>query len=132
MPKEKPATTKKSLPADATKMAIDATSQLLKQVEDQFAQISRNPQLMGLWSAAMDQSLALTGRIQEIVTATLRTMNMPTRDDVKELNRRLDDLSGQLDEINEKLDALKPASSSESAAPKKKPAPTRRRTVRVE
>lgn len=119
---DKPAPTK-ALPTDPTAFAREMYDQFWKQTEDKWGQLTRNPAFMSMMSAAVEQSQHLTGRIQEVVSTTLKAMNIPTRDDYKQLVKKFDRLSDQIDEliskIEERAEAEAPAPEEK---PKKKPA----------
>jgi hypothetical protein len=118
---DKPAPTK-TLPTDPTAFAREMYDQFWKQTEDKWGQLTRNPAFMSMMSTAVEQSQHLTGRIQDVVSTTLKAMNIPTRDDYKQLVKKFDRLSDQIDELISKIEER-----AESPAPEEKPAPAKKK-----
>ncbi len=116
-------------PASPQKAAYDAW---VRQSSAQWDALLRNPNFLASTASSFNLFMNAVGRFRDMVGMSLRTMNIPTRDDLAALNRKLDDIQDRLDEISERIDRLeagpKPRASrtktaSKSAPAKKKPAP---------
>ena len=104
---------KNQLPTlDAVK---DLYKEFWKQAAEQWDHVLRNPVFLSTMAAAMEQSMNLTARVQEMVAASLKTMNMPTRDDIQHLQAGIQALRQEVAELHRKVDTLQP-----SAPPKKR------------
>ncbi len=79
--------------------ARETFDSFVKQASDQWDNLIHNPQFVGALAATLEQPLNLAHRVQELVGASLRTMNITTRDDYQALMRRLDDISDQLEDV---------------------------------
>ncbi|MBX7221306.1 MAG: hypothetical protein K1Y36_15260 [Blastocatellia bacterium] len=128
-PKKAPTSPAKAAIETASQLALNTAGQMMKQAEEQWGQLMRNPQVLALVSATMEQSMNLQTKVQEVVTQTMKSMNMVTRDDLKALNRKLDAVLEQLEELNSKMEEPEPEPVVKPA-PKKKAAP--RRTAKKE
>lgn len=99
---------------------------LVKQASEQWDTLIHNPQFVGALAATLEQPLNLAHRVQELVGASLRTMNITTRDDYQALMRRLDDISDQLEDVITLLEQTNRAAVEKErvqAKPAAKPAP---------
>jgi hypothetical protein len=96
---------------------------VVEQATERWEQLVHNPQFATALATALEQPLNLANRVQELVGASLRTMNIPTRDDYKQLSRQLDAIAGQLEALRERLEEIaergpKPAASPSDASGK--------------
>jgi hypothetical protein len=98
----------------------DLYDQVWKQAVDQWDQVLRNPHFLAMMAATIEQSMNLTARVQELVAATLKTMNIPTRDDFQTVVHRLDALREQIAEVSRKNDHLSTATKPRKRATKKR------------
>lgn len=80
--------TEKKLP-DAAKALRERYDQFWKQTAEQWDEVARSPQFLSMMAANLNQSLELRARVQEMVVGVLRTLNIPTRDDLTALMSRL-------------------------------------------
>lgn len=80
------------------------TEQFCKSAADQWDQLARHPVFLSTMAAAMEQSLNLMARVQELVTTTLKTMNLPTRDDIEQLRSSVEALRDEVAELHRKLE----------------------------
>lgn len=122
------APSKKLTMPDPAYLVKEVSEQIWKQTEDFWGQMTRNPAFLAAISTATEQSHALTGRVQELVSQSMKSMNMVTRDDIQAVIRRLDALSEQLADLNDKLDELtpQPAPAPKPVAKPKATTPARR------
>lgn len=79
---------------------------VVEQATERWEQLVHNPQFAAALATALEQPMNLAHRVQELVGASLRTMNIPTRDDYKKLSRQLDAIAAQLEDLGEQLEAL--------------------------
>ncbi len=79
---------------------------VVEQATERWDQLVHNPQFAAALATALEQPMNLANRVQELVGASLRTMNIPTRDDYKKLSRQLEAIAGQLEDLGERLDEL--------------------------
>jgi hypothetical protein len=115
-------------PVNPQKVAYDAW---VRQSSAQWDALLRNPNFLASTASSFNLFMNAVGRFRDMVGMSLRTMNIPTRDDLAALNRKLDDIQDRLDEISERLDRLEAApkpraprtkTASKSLPAKKKPA----------
>lgn len=102
---------------------------VVEQATERWEQLVHNPQFAAALATALEQPMNLAHRVQELVSASLHTMNIPTRDDYKQLSRQLDAIAGQLEDIGERLEALTAQLSvtADSAKPPRKSASSRKK-----
>lgn len=108
---------------DPTKALQEMYEQFWKQTAAQWDEVARSPQALSMMAAALNQSLELKGRVQETVVALLRTMNIPTREDLAAVTSRLDQIGAQLDRLEKRLDnkvAIKTTSTKVKRSPTNK------------
>jgi hypothetical protein len=89
---------------DPTKALQEMYEKFWKQTAEQWDEVARSPQALSMMAANLNQSLELKARVQETVVALLRTMNIPTRDDLAAVTSRLDEIGDLLGQLNQKLD----------------------------
>ncbi|MEW6735111.1 MAG: hypothetical protein AB1489_27720 [Acidobacteriota bacterium] len=78
---------------------------------EQLERFARSQAFLGAVAQNLEQSLNITQRVRDMTQTTLGMMNLPTRQDVGGLAKQLKALQATLDEVNEKLDLLLPATS---------------------
>jgi BMFP domain-containing protein YqiC len=93
-------------PVSPQKAAYDAW---VRQSSAQWDALLRNPNFLASSASSFNLFMNAVGRFRDMVGMSLRTMNIPTRDDLAALNRKLDDIQDRLDEISERLDRLEAA-----------------------
>lgn len=96
------------------------TEQFWKSAADQWDQLARHPAFLSTMAAAMEQSLNLMARVQELVATTLKTMNVPTRDDIEQLRNSVEALREEVAELHRKLDERATSSSRKTRSRKKR------------
>ncbi|MCS7080521.1 MAG: hypothetical protein NZ585_10820 [Chloracidobacterium sp.] len=79
---------------------------VVEQATERWEQLVHNPRFAAALATALEQPVNLAHRVQELVSVSLRTMNIPTREDYKKLSRQLDAIADQLDAIRDRLEAL--------------------------
>ncbi len=79
---------------------------VVEQATERWEQLVHNPQFATALATALEQPMNLANRVQELVGASLRTMNIPTRDDYKQLSRQLDAIADQLEALRERLEDM--------------------------
>ncbi|MFQ3582357.1 MAG: hypothetical protein SNJ67_06250 [Chloracidobacterium sp.] len=92
---------------------------VVEQATERWEQLVHNPQFAAALATALEQPMNLANRVQELVGASLRTMNILTRDDYKKLSRQLDEIAGQLEHLSERLEEISerlPAAAAPTAA----------------
>ncbi|MGQ9896509.1 MAG: hypothetical protein ACUVR8_02965 [Acidobacteriota bacterium] len=99
---------------------------VVEQATERWEQLVHNPQFATALATALEQPMNLANRVQELVGTSLRTMNIPTRDDYKQLSRQLDAIADQLEDLRERLAEIAER-QPESPAP---PAATRKAASR--
>jgi hypothetical protein len=77
-----------------------------KQAAEQWDQVLRNPMFLSTMAATLEHSMNLTARVQEMVATTLKTMNLPTRDDLQEIKGGIHALRAEVTELHRKVDNL--------------------------
>lgn len=102
MNKKKQETAEEKLP-DAANALREMYDKFWKQAAEQWDEVARSPQFLSLMASNINQSLELKARVQEMVVAALRSMNILTRDDLAALANRLDRISEQVAELDRKL-----------------------------
>lgn len=105
---------------------------VVEQATERWEQLVHNPQFATALATALEQPMNLANRVQELVGASLRTMNIPTRDDYKQLSRQLDAIADQLEALRERLEEMaehQPEPPPPPAAPRK--AASRRKKTRA-
>ncbi len=111
---------------DPAKAMQEMYEQFWKQAAGQWDEVARSPQVLSLMAANLNQSLELKARVQETVVALLRTMNIPSRDDLAAIATRINEIGKKVDYLGQKLDmkiADKSTSSKSKPSPQKKTAP---------
>lgn len=101
-------------PPDPVRALREMYDQFWKQTAEQWDEVARNPQVLSLMAANLNQSLELKARVQEMVVGLLRTMNMPTREDLAAVNTRLDQISTQLANLDRKVAGRAPRSKTKT------------------
>lgn len=101
--------------------------QFWKQTADGWDQLARNPQFLAAMSASFEQSLELRARVQEMVVAVLKTMNLPTRDDIASVMRRLDQLGERMESLGKGIKTLSASPAGAEKAARKSTAKRARR-----
>jgi polyhydroxyalkanoate synthesis regulator phasin len=99
-------------PISAFKQLYD---QAWRQAAEQWDQLLRNPLFLSTMATNIEQAMNLTARVQEMVANTLKTMNLPTRDDVQQIKSSVQALRQEVAELHRKIDNLQPP-----AKPKKR------------
>lgn len=89
---------------DPTKALQEMYEQFWKQTAGQWDEVARSPQVLSLMAANLNQSLELKARVQETVVSLLRTMNIPSRDDLAAITTRIDHIGDKLDDLLKKLE----------------------------
>ncbi len=79
---------------------------VVEQATERWEQLVHNPQFATALATALEQPMNLANRVQELVGASLRTMNIPTRDDYKQLSRQLDAIADQLEALRARLEDM--------------------------
>lgn len=106
----------------------------------QWDKLLRQPWFLRPVSLYIQGVLTLVERSRMVVGFGLRLMNVPTREEIAALDRKLDVVQEQLDELRAHLVANGPASTTPKATPKsaaarktaaRRPSTTRRRTARA-
>jgi hypothetical protein len=95
---------------------------VVEQATERWEQLVHNPQFATALATALEQPMNLANRVQELVGASLRTMNIPTRDDYKQISRQLDAIADQLEALRERLEEMaegQPEPPPPPAAPRK-------------
>jgi hypothetical protein len=105
-------------PVSPQKAAYDAW---VRQSSAQWDALLRNPNFLASSASSFNLFMNAVGRFRDMVGMSLRTMNIPTRDDLAALNRKLDDIQDRLDEISERLDRVE-AATLKPCAPRTKTA----------
>lgn len=101
--------------------------QFWKQTADGWDQLARNPQFLAAMAASFEQSLELRARVQEMVVAVLKTMNLPTRDDIASVMRRLDQLGERMESLGKDIKTLSASPAGAKQAARKSTAKRTRR-----
>lgn len=101
-------------PVNPQKAAYDAW---VRESSAQWDVLLRNPNFLASTASSFNLFMTAVGRFREMVGMSLRTMNIPTRDDLAALNRKLDDIQDRVDEISERLDRLEAASAPKPRKP---------------
>jgi hypothetical protein len=83
--------------------------QAWKQTAEQWDQLLRHPLFLSTMAANVEHAMNLTARVQEMVANTLKTMNLPTRDDVQQIKRSVQALRDEVAELHRKIDNLQPS-----------------------
>lgn len=112
---------------DPTQALREMYDKFWKQAESQWDEALRHPQVLAAMAASIEQSQNLTARVQQLVAATLKTLNLPTRDDIRALTRSLNDVRHEITEMNRKLDQLTAASGAKKVSTKQ---PAKKRATR--
>ncbi len=113
-------------PASPQKAAYDLW---VRQSSSQWDTLLRNPMFLKSMATSFDSLMTVAGRFRDIVGLSLRTMNLPTREDLAAFHRRLDDIQERLDDISERLERLE--SPARAAAPKKRTPGPRKAAART-
>lgn len=94
---------------------------VVEQATERWEQLVHNPQFATALATALEQPMNLANRVQELVGASLRTMNIPTRDDYKQLSRQLDAIASQIEALREQLEEMaeRQPEAAPPAAPRK-------------
>lgn len=95
-------------PVNPQKAVYDAW---VRESSAQWDALLRNPNFLASSASSFNLFMSAVGRFRDMVGMSLRTMNIPTRDDLAALNRKLDDIQDRVDEISERLDRLEAASA---------------------
>jgi BMFP domain-containing protein YqiC len=101
----------------------------VRQSSSQWDTLLRNPMFLKSMATSFDSLMTVAGRFRDIVGLSLRTMNLPTREDLAAFHRRLDDIQERLDDISERLERLE--APPRAVAPKKRTPAPRKATVRT-
>jgi outer membrane murein-binding lipoprotein Lpp len=80
--------------------------QTLKQSAEHWEEIARNPLFLATMANNFEQSLKMQAQMQELVAASLKTLNLPSKEDILFLAERINQLRSEIAEINAKIDAL--------------------------
>lgn len=78
----------------------------LKQTAEQWEEAARNPMFVAQMANNFEQSMQMQKQMREMLETSLKTLNLPSKDDVLMLAEKLDLLQKDLTEINKKLELL--------------------------
>ena len=103
-------------PVSPQKAAYDAW---VRESSAQWDALLRNPNFLASTASSFNLFMGVVGRFRDMVGVSLRSMNIPTRDDLAALNRKLDDIQDRVEEISERLERLEAAAVPKPRTPRK-------------
>lgn len=80
--------------------------QMMKQTEKQWDEVARNPLFIAQMANNFEQSMQIQKQMREILETSLKTLNLPSKDDILLLAEKVNKLRSEVAEVNEKLDLL--------------------------
>lgn len=89
---------------------------MMKQTSEQWEEAARNPVFVAQMANNFEQSMQMQKQMREMLETTLKTLNLPSKDDFLLLTEKVNFLQNELAEANAKLDLL----TNEKKAKKKK------------
>lgn len=79
---------------------------MMKQTSEQWEEAARNPMFVAQMANNFEQSMQMQKQMREMLENTLKTLNLPSKDDFLLLTEKVNDLQNELAEANAKLDLL--------------------------
>lgn len=79
---------------------------MMKQTSEQWEEAARNPMFVAQMANNFEQSMQMQKQMREMLETTLKTLNLPSKDDFLLLTEKVNSLQNELAEANAKLDLL--------------------------
>ena len=79
---------------------------MMKQTSEQWEEAARNPMFVAQMANNFEQSMQMQKQMREMLETTLKTLNLPSKDDFLLLTEKVNSLQNELADANAKLDLL--------------------------
>jgi hypothetical protein len=91
----------------ASQEVLKQNFQLWEQLTRQYTEgLLRNRQFLDITGRALENSLQFRQQVDQVVEATIASMQLPTRGDIDRTLHKLNQLEGLLRDLHEKVDRL--------------------------
>lgn len=79
---------------------------MMKQTAEQWEEAARNPMFVAQMANNFEQSMQMQKQTREILETSLKTLNLPSKDEILLLSEHIAQLRSEIAEVNGKLDLL--------------------------
>lgn len=79
---------------------------VMKQTAEQWEEAARNPMFVAQMANNFEQSMQMQKQMREMLETSLKTLNLPSKDDILLLTEKVNSLQKELIKVNEKLDLI--------------------------